>query len=250
MYKGPRVAVYTGTRNIYEAMWGAAKSMLAVGGADEVWLFIEDAKFPFDTGDLPVHVRDVSGQRYFLKDGPNMQSGFTYMAMMRAVLAAEFPYLGRILALDCDAYAVRDCRGIWDLDLDANGGYYLAAAYEPERCKPGANSLKYCNIGVCLYNLDLLRSTGKWLEVVDVLNRRKFDWLEQDAFSFLCQGRILEMSSECNYCPPFVRKQREEDIVIRHFAGKKEWMKEKLAMAWTGMPVSEVKRIRAEVLGL
>ena len=80
----PRVALYTGTANIYDSMWASCKSMIAKGLCDEVVLFIEDDEFPYDISSLPITVRNVSGQRYFKSDGPNMRSGFTYMAMMRA----------------------------------------------------------------------------------------------------------------------------------------------------------------------
>ena len=143
---------------------------------------------------------------------------------------------------------MNDCRGIWDLPIEKDGGYYLSAAYEPGRCKPGKDSLKYCNIGVCLYNLDLLRSTGKAVEVIDILNRRKFTWLEQDVFSFLCQGRILEMPPECNHCPPFIKATREQDVLIRHFAGKKQFMGEPLAVKWLHTTPGEVMEMRDNAL--
>lgn len=244
----PRVALYTGTRNIYDAMWASCKSMIGVGLCDEVVLFIEDDEFPYDTDILPITVKNVSGQKYFRKDGPNMTSGFTYMAMMRATLALEFPYLSKILALDCDTFAMNDCRGIWDLPVEHDGGYYFSAAYEPERCRPGKDSLKYCNIGVCLYNLDILRSTGKAVEVIEILNRRRFTWLEQDVFSFLCQGRILEMPPECNHCPPFVKAKNERDVLIRHFAGKKMFMEKPLAQQWLKTSPEDVMRMREERL--
>ena len=244
--KEPKVAVYTGTRNIYDAMWGAAKSMLAVGCVDEVYLLIEDDEFPYDTGSLPVYSRNVSTQRYFDHDGPNMQSEYTYMAMMRAALAFEFPWLKRILSLDCDTYALKDCREIWNADLDANGGYYFAAAYEPERCKPGKDSLKYCNIGVCLYNLDMLRNTGKAVEVIRALNRRRFTWLDQDAMSFLCQGWILELPPIYNSCLPFVLPHDPKQSTIRHFAGKKreKYKLDPIAKKWDGMPLEDVIALR------
>ena len=246
MAREPRVAVYTGTENIYRQMWGAAKSMLAVGCVDEVHLLIETDEFPYDTGTLPVYSRNVSKQRYFPADGPNMKSEYTYMAMMRAALAFEFPTLGRILSLDCDTYALKDCREIWNADLDADGGYYLAAAYEPERCKPGTDSLKYCNIGVCLYNLDMLRKRGKAIEVIDALNRRKFTWLDQDAMTFLCQGWILELPPIYNSCLPFVKLHDAKQATIKHFAGKKieRYMKDPIAVKWDEMPLKEVVAMR------
>jgi len=247
--KEPMAVAYTGTKNLYPAMWAAVKSMLGAGLVDEAHLLIEDDEFPYDYKDLPVFVKNVSGQRYFPPDGPNMDSKFTYMAMIRAALAFEFPYYKRILALDCDTFALRDCREIWNADLDADGGYYFAAALEPERCKPGAASLKYYNIGVCLYNLDLLRKRGKAVEVIEALNRRKFTWLEQDAMSFLCQGWILEVPPTYNSCLPFVKLHDPAQAFIRHFAGKKKWMDYPIAKRWADISVEEVREMRMRNLG-
>ena len=88
-----KYAAYCGTRNIYGDMETAAKSLIANSDVDRVFFVIEDAEFP---SELPSIVKciDVSNQTFFKPDGPNMDSQYTYMAMMRIALCHVLP--------DCD----------------------------------------------------------------------------------------------------------------------------------------------------
>ena len=75
MWENKKIAAYTGTRNLYEMMVPAVKSIICNSDVDEVWLFIEDDKFPDEYG-MPseiVKTRNVSDQIYFAENGPNMK---------------------------------------------------------------------------------------------------------------------------------------------------------------------------------
>lgn len=183
-------AFYTGTRNVYDDMETAAKSLVANSDVDAVHLLIEDAKFPSKLPDM-VKCHDVSGQTRFPKTGPNMKTQYSYMALMRAALWDMFPDIDKALVLDCDTIAVRDVSAVWDIDLE---GAYVAATPEWHRSK---NGLVYCNCGVVLQDFDALRG-GKGAELVECLNRHYFRWVDQDAFNYLCQGWIAPMPCEYN----------------------------------------------------
>ena len=210
-----RVAVYTGSRNLYPDMLPAIKSMLMNGKPDLIYLLIEDDKFPYW---LPSNVKtiNVSGQKFFPKDSPNMRSKFTYLAMMRAALAKVLPEdIDMVLSLDCDTIIHGSLDELWDLDLD---GYFFSASEEPGRSK--YEDCLYANTGVALYNLKMLRETGKVDEVIEELNRKHYPWVEQDVFNFLCQGGILPMPSKYNannFTYP------TDEIVIKHYAGYSCW---------------------------
>lgn len=243
MIRRKKTAVYTGTRNLYPMMVPAVKSLLINSDVDEVWLLIEDDEFPKKYG-LPddiVKVRNVSGQKYFKPDGPNMNSKFTYMAMMRAALAYEFPELDEILALDVDTIVDKDISGIWDLPLGDE--YYLAASEEP-----GAsiyNGHFSVNIGVCLYNLRKLRD-GKCDEVIEALNTRRYMYLEQDTFSELCPDAILDMPSDYNVCH-FTKEYSVPRII--HYAGMKSWKDIALYKKYEKATWEEVLKYRRRVYG-
>lgn len=238
MWEHKKIAAYTGTRNLYEMMIPAVKSIICNSDVDEVWLFIEDDKFPDKYG-MPseiVKTRNVSDQRYFAKDGPNMNSGFTYMAMMRATYAKEFPELDRILSLDVDTIVDRDISALWDLPL--LNDYYFAASKEPSATEK--HGYLYTNIGVALYNLDKLRD-GKCDEVIDELNRENYRYLEQDVFNKLCQGGIFEMDPTYN-STPFTKQVSNPCIV--HYAGQKKWDGTKLYREYGNQSWKDVLRYR------
>lgn len=209
-----RVAAYTGTKNLYKLMIPAVKSLLINSNVEKIYLLIEDDKFPFE---LPPQVEtiNVSNQKYFKPDGPNMNSRFTYMAMMRATYADMFPDLDRILSLDVDVIVDKDISELWDIDLD---DYYFAAVIEPDRSDVDEDIL-YTNIGVAMYNLEKLRD-GKMDEVIKALNEKKYSFLEQDAFNEYCQGAIKRIPSKYN-ATNFTTYARDPKII--HYAGMKKW---------------------------
>lgn len=211
-----KYAVITGNRVVYEDIIMTAKSLLSNSNVDKIYILVEDSEFPEKLPEC-VEAIDVSGQTFFARNGPNMDSPYTYFAMMRAALALmpEFSHIDRILSLDCDTVALKNVDGLWSLPIDY---CYYAASHETHRTH---NGMLYCNTGVALYNLEKLRD-GKAQEVVNVLNTRKYTWLEQDVFNYLCQGRIFDMPSEYN-----VNDWTEPcyTVYIRHFAGikAKDW---------------------------
>lgn len=211
-----KYAVITGNQKVYDDIAMTAKSVFDHSSVDKIFLLVGKESYPWPQTDR-LEVIDVSNQKIFPFDGPNMNSPYTFYAMMRAALALmpEFDGIERILSLDCDVVALKNIDSIWDLPID---DCYYAASHETHRTR---NGMMYCNTGVALYNLAKLRD-GKAQEVVDVLNKRAYTWLEQDVFNYLCQGRIFDMPAEFN-----VNDWTEQvySCYIRHYAGLKqrEW---------------------------
>lgn len=228
-----KYACYCGSRNLYGDMATACKALLRNSDVDRVWLLIEDAEFPEH---LPHEVEaiDVSGQKFFRPDGPNMGSRYTYLAMIRAALCHVLPpYVHRVLSMDVDTLAVRDVSTVWDTPMD---GCYFAAAREAHRCYEG---LLYTNTGVALYDLDMLRG-GKADEVIDVLNRRAYTWVEQDVLNYLCQGRIALMDGNYNACD----WTDHPDPKMLHYAGYNDWRERPEVWAYRDMTWDEARRGR------
>lgn len=215
-----KVAAWCGTRAIYGDMVTSCKSIVANSDVAECFFIIEDDEFPEPLPDM-VRTINMAGQGFFDADGPNMASPYTYMAMMRAALFHVLPDIPAVLSLDADTVAVRDCSGAWDIPLD---GRYFAAVPEWHRSD---NGLLYTNAGVTLYNLDALRD-GKGDEIIDVLNRRRYTWMEQDVQNYLCQGHIAPMPREYNANYWTVGNDSVRPI-IEHYAGIR-------AEEWRGMP--------------
>lgn len=206
-----KVAVYCGTRNLYEDMVTAAKSLITNSTVEKIYFLIEDDVFPLPLPNC-VECINVSNQQIFNHTGPNYHNGWTYMVLMRAALHKVFPELDRILSLDVDTVVTGDISELWDIDVT---DYYFAGVKEP--MKSGASL--YINAGVMIVNLKKLRD-GKGDEIIEALNTRRFPFNEQDCINELCRGGILEISSDYNannYTTPTITPK------IVHFAAIQSW---------------------------
>ena len=206
-----KAAVYCGTRNLYADMLPAIKALLINSDVDKIYLLIEDDVFPYQLPDC-VECINVSEQTYFDHDGPNYLNGWTYMVLMRAALHRVFPDLDKIVSLDVDTIAAKDVYGLWDFDIE---DYYRAVCKEPHK------SIRqlYINAGVMVLNLAKLRD-GKGDEIIEALNTRRFPYNEQDCINELCQGGILEISSDYN-ANAYTTPTKTPKIV--HFAAIPRW---------------------------
>lgn len=240
---GERIAVYAGDRNVYSDMVTAVKSLLMHNVIDKVYLLIEDNVFPFPLPKM-VETVNVSRQMYFPPDGANTKCRFSYMALMRAVLADIFPQYDKVLSLDIDTIVTGDISWLWDINLD---GYYFAACPEPTSKKGERNQKnarfyymqdEYYNVGVAMYNLKMLRGAVT-KKVVRMLNEEPFYSVEQDVFNIVCGGKILSIPSKYNtsdWTAP------TNDPVIIHYAGipLKRWREELLVREYAEMPMESV----------
>ena len=223
-----RAAAFCGTRAIYSDMVTAAKSLVANSSVDVVHMVIEDE----DMGcELPpiIQCHDLSGQTFFRPDGPNMASGYTYMAMMRIALCHVLPELDTVLSLDADIVCRQNVDAIWDMPLD---GCYFSATHEWHRTRDGQ---MYCNFGVVLYNLAKLRD-GKADELIAELNRNRYPWMEQDVCNYFCQGHIHDMPS--TYNSNWWTDKNQDPCHIRHFAGmdRPDWVDRPEVELWRQTP--------------
>lgn len=210
-----RVAVYAGTRNVYGMMAAAAKSLLATTHMDTVYFLIEDDAFLEPLPDViqtwNVAEASMDGRHWFYQDGPNYNSQWTWMSLVRLALPGIFPKEARVLWLDVDTIVEQDIGEIFDRDLAGN---YVAMVEEPVRSK---YPFVYHNAGVMLMDLEKLRRDGimwKWLLLI---NREPFTAKDQDVINLICQGEILTLGAEWN-CAGHIT-QNAEDPYIRHYAG-------------------------------
>ena len=204
-----RVAVYCASQRLYKDTIPAIKSMLLNGHPDKIYFLIEDDEFP---GWLPEQVQTINviRQPYFRLDGPNMQTNFTYMALMRAALTKVLPDEDEVLSLDCDTLVMGDISELWDVDLK---DYYLTAGIEPQRCRWDN---VYYNTGVVKYNLKLIREDGVDDHMIRLINECKLKWPEQDVVNIVCKNRIMKMPSDFNYNN---YSERTDDVRIKHHCG-------------------------------
>ena len=227
-----RAAVYCGTRNLYKDMITAAKSLLIHSNVEQIYFLIEDDIFPYELTPKTTTI-NISNQTYFDPEGPNFNSSWTYMVLIRAALTKVFPQLDTILSLDVDTIVNENISDLWNTKLD---DYYLAAVREPE--KSTKNTL-YINMGVALLNLKKLRDDKKDDEIIHSLNTIQYDYNEQDCINKLCQGKILELNPDYNITN-YTEEAKHRKII--HYAAIKEWQKLPLVQHYANMTISKINQ--------
>ena len=186
-----KVAVYSGTSNVYPQMYTALKSLLINNKMDRVYLFIDTDEFPYPVPDC-VKCIDVSDQPFFPADSANSTSRWTYMDLLRCALGLILQDEECVLWFDIDTIVDGDISELFNMDMT---GYYFAGV--PEFYK-STSFFRYINTGVCMHNLSLLRKMNKEHEMISFLNAYHFDYPGQDAINLLGQGRIKTIDSEFN----------------------------------------------------
>lgn len=204
-----RAAVYSGTRNIYQDMMTAAKSLLEHSNVEKIYFLIEDDIFPYA---LPPEIEciNVSNQTYFPKNGPNYKNVCTYMVLLRAAYTKIFPQLDRILSIDMDTIVNENISNLWELDLTE---YYIAAVEEAQLTKAEGS---YFNMGVAMLNLKKIREDHMDDALIEALNIYWYRYKEQDCFNEFFRGHSLILPSDYNVCIQANEPRREK---ITHFAG-------------------------------
>lgn len=229
-----KTVCYFLTRNLYRNVLPSLKSLLRNGYIDRVYLFIEDDDIGFD---LPAKVItvNVSDQLFFLRNGPNYNSPWTYMTLMKAVACWLLPNEHKVLTLDVDTIIQHNLHDLWELDLSR---HCVAGSLEPY----WTNMYKrdYVNAGVLMWNLDMMRD-GRAEKIVRALNEKYYTFNEQDCISEQLQGEILPMDSAYNF-NRYVVPPNSEPIRILHFAayGQEAFRQQPETQIYAGMSWEEV----------
>ena len=213
-----REAIYSGSRNLYQHMVTAAKSLIANSNVERVWFLIEDPVFPLEIPDM-IETIDVSGQGYFDPKGPNMKTQFTYMALMRVCYTKLLPDTDKVLQLDVDTVVVDD---ISDLFGKHMGDSLFAAVREPPKYvndrridhKPWGE--RYYNIGVALFNLEQIRRDRVDDKLIHILNTEYLRYIDQDAWDKYENDRCIDLDTRYN--ESMVTGYTDNPAIV-HYAG-------------------------------
>ena len=188
----PLVPVYMGNRRYYPHLVAAAKSLLFHTDVDKIYFLTEDDTFPEPLPDC-VKIINVSGQKIFTLNGPNIHAHYTYMTTMRAALSKVLPDEDTVLLLDPDTVVVDDISPIRNYDI---GQYYFAAVQETRN--NDHTHKPYYNAGVMYMNLAKLRADHMDDKIISEINSKWYKHLEQDVLNFQCAGHILDLPSMYN----------------------------------------------------
>lgn len=205
----PRYVVYAGDHRVYDMMLSSAKSLLYHSPVDKIFFLIEDDNFPVPLPPV-FECINVSKQTIFPPDNPNYMHFYGYMTTLRAGLTRILPdYVERVLWLDPDTVVVDDISDIWFTDIS---NHYFAAV---EEVRNHNHTLKpYFNAGVMYMNLTKFAEDGKDTEVINEINTKHYEHLEQDVLNYLCHMHIRKLSSR--FSDSFVSEPCKKPI-IKHF---------------------------------
>lgn len=229
-----KAAVYFGSHHIYDNMVTSAKSLLVNSDVEKIYFLTEDNDFPYSLPDY-IENRNIRSivPKIFSTNGPNYNTRWTYIGLIRAALTKVFPELDMILSIDCDAVVDKNISDLWMLPMDS---YYFAAAREP--LLSYHKHILYTNAGVTLFNLKKIREDNKDNEMIYALNMKKYTFVAQDVMNEYCQNHILEISSDYNACD-YTNKTDNPKVI--HFAGKSDWQNEDVVKKYRDMPWSEIR---------
>ena len=208
----PRTVVYAGDKRVYNMMSASAKSLLAHSPVDKIYFLIMDDNFPEPLPPVFQCV-NVSKQSVFDHNGPNIMTWYGFMTTLRAGLTRLLPSsLDRVLWLDPDTVVCDDISDIWNTDLQRK---YFAAV---EEVRNHNHTLKpYFNAGVMLMNLRLLRDDKMDELIINEINIKHYEHLEQDVLNYFCHLRIRRLPS-C-YSDSFVSAPCDHPR-IKHFLSR------------------------------
>ena len=214
--------VYAATRNLYPFLREAVASLLDHNEPDRVIVLAEDNEIdiPFD-----VEVVNVSDQTYYDKDGPNMNSLFTYMAMMRLLYVDILPDVDKVIQLDVDTIVWDSLEPLWNIDL--RGKWFAACPEYKGRYNPfsnGRDMRPYYNIGVAVFNLIQMRADNFVGEMVKYLNAHRLWCTEQDVLNLygVDFNKVREIPVRFN--ESCFTGETETPAII-HYAGRSDWWK-------------------------
>ena len=212
-----KAVVYTGTRNLYEHMVTAAKSLMVNSPVDKVYLLIEDDAFPFPMPEC-VEVINLNDHMLFTRSSPNWQTQFSPYCLMRAATAKLLPKeLDRVLQLDVDTIVEDSLDELWEMDL--TGKYFAAVPEYLGTFKPYGPV--YFNCGVMMLNLGEIRASGIDDKLIEMLETEWVPYIDQDAWNKLGADKAAVMPVRFNesFCCGYTNNP-----AIIHYAGHRDWM--------------------------
>ena len=192
--------VYGATRNLYGQIPAAMKSLLDHTEVDCIHVMLEDDELPFDCP-YSVPIETINVKEYadwaFPDGGPNANTHWTKMALVRVCYPELFADVSRLLQLDIDTIVLDDLSPLWGVGLE---GKWFAAVPEKYSDYNPYNADVYYNIGVTMFNLDQMRADGSQEQLMQWVNSIRAGAVEQDAFNVFgaMRGKAVPLDQRYN----------------------------------------------------
>jgi len=154
---------------------------------------------------IRVDVRNVFDQK--LANCKNLANRYTPYALLRLLLA-ELPEIpDKVLYLDTDTVVHRNISDLYSIDIEK---YEYAAA--KDRYGRFFFNPWYCNTGVLLLNMKMIRKTGLFSKVIQLLNAKKVFLSDQTGINKMTRKKKI-INRRFNE-----QKTVKSNTIIRHFS--------------------------------
>lgn len=210
--------VYAMTHHVYDWILPSLRSLKATNPDAHVYILAEDDELPIKLP-MPATVINVSGQKWFIPDGPNYNCSFKYINLVKVRYPTILKNLDRVIHLDIDTIVCDRLDEMWNIDLD--GKWFAMCAEEIQRFyRPFGPD--YYNAGVMVLNLKQMREDGIEQPMQDYLNTVEGPWADQDAWNKFGveHDKIVRMPLRWNENMS-TGKTNHPGIV--HFVGIRDW---------------------------
>jgi lipopolysaccharide biosynthesis glycosyltransferase len=145
-----------------------------------------------------------------LEKSPNCKSSYTPYTLLRLFLDEVPSVPDKLLYLDADTIVMKDLLRLFSMDLGDNYCGWVLDRFGHIFINP-----RYCNAGVILLNIPLLKRDGIFLSCRALLNKKKYSFPDQDVLNALTKGRKLILPHEFNE-----QKRLHSVTVIRHYCNQ------------------------------
>lgn len=211
---------YTVSEKIAPYVHASILSLLEHNDVEKIYIFVEseDCKRALKVPDV-CEVINVRNQRYFNKNGINVNEQFPWIARIRICMAKMLKNENLVLYLDADTIICDSLIPIWDTDME---GKWLAMVDEVNgQWHPYGPH--YFNCGVMLMNLEQIRKDkidDEWIHFFD----NEYVWLgEQDTFNRFKFDKIVSLPFRYNEFPA---TGVSDNPAIVHYATYPNWYKD------------------------
>lgn len=207
---------YCSTRNLYPRLATTINSLLTNNpNIDRVICLLEDDELE-TLQDKRIQIINANSiKNPFWKFGPNYDTVFTYMALMRLAFSKILPDVDRILYLDVDTIVNANIEELFEIDMKDK-----AVCGIRDKGMPGKDSNPYVNSGVLLMNLDYIRNSNLDDRMIEMLNtKERYLYPDQDVMNIVCANHKGLISDKYNTFSVFDCSEAK----IIHYAGFKKW---------------------------
>ena len=212
------------TRNWYKYMPFQLYALLKHNKVKKIYMFIEDDNIPYIQYKEVEFINVNKLPEYIVKGSPNFNTKYTKLSYLRCYFSKILKE-DKILYIDADAIVVDNISDLWNINLNS---YALAGIHEPGEWSKhlGIEGMddKYINSGVLLINLKEIRQQKLDDKMIDLLNKNKYAFPDQDVINIVCKDKIKYLSNIYNSTE--TTGFRNDAKIIHYIRERKGWLKE------------------------